>query len=589
MGNQDKLIAQLFKDTTIIFLLTFFAATIGSIIDGMITSNLLGTSSIAAFGLTMPYQKFVFIFPSVITLGMQILCSQSLGKGNLREANGIFSLTVTLGLVVAFIMMIATFLFTEELSMILGVDREQAQLFALTIEYIEPYALGLPAIALTVILTPIMQLDSDKSRAVVSVVALSFSNIVFDLISVYVFDAELWGIGLATTLSYWLSAGILFLHFLKKDASFTFVRDAISIKFLRGVILNGSVRALGMGANMLRMSALNRVALATAGEMALGAYVIVENFINMLESVPKSFSSAVQMIGGILVGERDKNSLRRLIVIALKYSLVCIVAIALIILFGGAALIADIYTQEDAAQVQFMAEEGIIFATLGLPLYTVIFVFQYLYQACGRFKLANFFAVANNFLFIVPIALFLVPIYGIMGLWLSFLLSRVVGVFAIFIITCWHCKRITFNVEDYLLLPEDFDLPDDKKLDMTVTSKAEVLGLSERAQSFCSAQGIDDKRSMFAGICIEEMAGNIVDYGFNDGKKHFVDVRVIVNGSQVIIRIRDNCRAFDPKKWVQINNPEDPSSHIGIRLVRKIATEFRYVNVLKLNNLTVKI
>jgi anti-sigma regulatory factor (Ser/Thr protein kinase) len=236
-----------------------------------------------------------------------------------------------------------------------------------------------------------------------------------------------------------------------------------------------------------------------------------------------------------------------------------------------------------------MAEEGIIFATLGLPLYTVIFVFQYFYQAYGRFKLANFFAVANNFLFIVPIALFLVPIYGIMGLWLSFLLSRVVGVFAIFIITCWHCKRITFDVEDYLLLPEDFDLSDDKKLDMTVTSKAEVLGLSERAQSFCEAQGIDDKRSMFAGICIEEMAGNIVDYGFNDGKNHFVDVRIIINGSQVIIRIRDNCRAFDPKKWVQIHNPEDPSSHIGIRLVRKIATEFKYLNVLKLNNLTVKI
>ena len=103
------------------------------------------------------------------------------------------------------------------------------------------------------------------------------------------------------------------------------------------------------------------------------------------------------------------------------------------------------------------------------------------------------------------------------------------------------------------------------------------------------ASGIDARRSMFAGVCIEEMAGNIVDYGFDDGKDHFVDVRVIVKGEQVIIRLRDDCRPFDPKKQVELYNPEDPAAHIGIRLVRKIATTFDYVNVLKLNNLIVKI
>ncbi len=94
---------------------------------------------------------------------------------------------------------------------------------------------------------------------------------------------------------------------------------------------------------------------------------------------------------------------------------------------------------------------------------------------------------------------------------------------------------------------------------------------------------------MFAGICIEEMAGNIVDYGFNDGEKHFVDVRVIINGQQVIIRLRDDCRSFDPKKQVELYHSADPTAHIGIRLVQKIATEFHYVNVLKLNNLLIKL
>lgn len=139
------------------------------------------------------------------------------------------------------------------------------------------------------------------------------------------------------------------------------------------------------------------------------------------------------------------------------------------------------------------------------------------------------------------------------------------------------------------MLPDDFGVSADKQLDITVTSKAEVLGLSERTQNFCETHDIDNRRSMFAGICIEEMAGNIVDYGFDDGKKHFVDVRVIVDGEQVIIRLRDDCRAFDPKKQAELYHSEDPAAHIRIKLCRKIATEFNYVNVLKLNNLIVKI
>ena len=195
----------------------------------------------------------------------------------------------------------------------------------------------------------------------------------------------------------------------------------------------------------------------------------------------------------------------------------------------------------------------------------------------------------DNLGFVVPIIFLLTPHFGMAGIWLAFPLSHAAYLLTIFFVTCRHCGRITFKLEDYLLLDEDFDVPEDKQLNITVTSEAEALDLSQRTQTFCEDCGIDERRSMFASICIKEMAYNIVDYGFNDGKKHFVDVRVIIKGEQVIIRMRDDCRSFDPKKWADIHNPEDPTAHIGIRLVRKIATEFEYVNVLNLNNLLIKI
>ena len=63
----------------------------------------------------------------------------------------------------------------------------------------------------------------------------------------------------------------------------------------------------------------------------------------------------------------------------------------------------------------------------------------------------------------------------------------------------------------------------------------------------------------------------------------------ILVGENVIVRIRDDCRACNPKKWHEIYNSENLESHIGIKLVSKIAAEFNYINVLKLNNLIIKI
>ena len=587
MDKQEKLIARLFKDTLIVFLLSMFAEKTGLMIDGTLTGKFLGTSAIAAFGLTVPYQKFVTIFTLVMALGMQILCSQSLGAGKLRKANGIFSLATAATVGVAILLLVGTVLFTGQIIDLLGATSAHAAIHEQAVDYLQAYSFALPAIALLAIFTPIMQLDNDRRRAVFAVILMSACNIAGDLINIFVLNGGMWGMGIATAISYWVAIGFLSLHFLKPDSNFKFTLAAIDLKFFGKMIQTGSPLILGSFTLTLRRIFFNRLTLAVAGEPGLAAYSILGNFAGILDTFSKSSASATQMISGILVGEKDRHSVRRLLFMALKVSMTGAFALMIVALVA-APLVADLYTENDPVTFKETVD-AVRCLALGLPLYTFALVFQYFYQAYGRFKLVTFLSMWNTLLFIAPAALLLSNLFGTTGLWLSIMLNQVAYVLAVFVITCRYHKRITFKLEDYLLLPEDFDVPEDRCLDITVTSKSEVLGLSETAQDFCKDKGIDERRSMFAGICIEEMAGNIVDYGFDDGKKHFVDVRVIVDGEQVIIRLRDDCRPFDPKKQAELYNPDDPASHIGIRLCGKIATHFDYVNVLKLNNLIIKI
>ena len=586
--QRKNIVSSLYKSTFFVLLMSMFATAIGNVIDGIIIGNMLGADSMAAFGFTTPLQKFTAILPNVLMLGMQILCSQELGKGRLNAAIGAFSLSVSVGVILSILFAIIFFAVPGKISDLLGADESFDIIRTETINYFQAFALGLPAMAAVTLLTPIMQLDSDRQRAVKAVTILSAANVIGDLIAIFYFGGGMWSIGIATAVSYWLALAFLLLHFLNPEATFKFSFADIEISNLRQIFLNGVPIALGRGASMLQNGLLNYVALGAAGSAGVAALAIWNNIFSMVEAIPKATASAMQIIAGIFIGEQDKRQILKLLKIALKYATV-ISGVTFLILIFFDPIISDIYTGDNDTLVFELVAYGIYFMAFTIIFQAFAFILQYFYQAYGRFKLVSFMAVANNFLFIVPLALVLTPRFEMTGIWLAILLNNVLFLIAIFIGVWIFYKKITLKPEDILLLPKDFDSAENPQINMTVNFKDDDLSLSEIVEVFLEKYNISRKKTMYAAICVEEVVENILEYGFNDGQKHSIDIRIVIKGEEVIIRFRDDCRAFNPKKWYEFHNPEDLTAHIGIRLVSKIAKEFKYINVLKLNNLIIKI
>ena len=66
-----------------------------------------------------------------------------------------------------------------------------------------------------------------------------------------------------------------------------------------------------------------------------------------------------------------------------------------------------------------------------------------------------------------------------------------------------------------------------------------------------------------------------------------VDVRIVSCSEGLLLRIKDDCRAFDPKEKLELIDPEDMSHNIGLRMAQRFAKEMSYSNVLGLNVLTI--
>ena len=139
------------------------------------------------------------------------------------------------------------------------------------------------------------------------------------------------------------------------------------------------------------------------------------------------------------------------------------------------------------------------------------------------------------------------------------------------------------------MLPPEFGSGESLVLD--IHDMGDVTKTASSVENYCAKYGITGRTGTFAALCLEEIAGNIVNHGFGaDRRRHHIEVRVVIKDGSVVLRIKDDCIPFNPREWYDmVDSKKDPTSNIGIRLVYALAHEVNYQNLLGLNVLTIKL
>ena len=84
-------------------------------------------------------------------------------------------------------------------------------------------------------------------------------------------------------------------------------------------------------------------------------------------------------------------------------------------------------------------------------------------------------------------------------------------------------------------------------------------------------------------LCIEEMAGNVVQHAFKAGEKRWLDLTIVDKPDTVIVRIRDNGSPFDPLAYLSSGEEKG----YGILMIHKLAESIEYRRNMGLNNLII--
>lgn len=583
------MIQKVFRQMLITQILSSLTVMICMFVDSVIIGRFLGVSAMTAYGLTNPILLAFAAFGSMLTAGIQVCCGKTMGRGDMEATNACFSTSLVYAGAVSVLGLVLVLVFSGPIATLLGAGRRDVgnEVFFLTKDYLTGFIIGAPAFLMAQIMVPYLQMGGKRTLVAVAVVAMTLGDIVFDLLNVFVFHGGTFGMGLASSLSYYIALAIGGSWFLKKNCLFNLRPRSVSLKLCRELNRNGMPTMVNQISVVLLVFLTNHVLQAVSSSLAVAAYSVISTLSNVCYCFGAGIGAVALMLSSVFYGDEDRNALISIVRTALKYGIVLGIVVMAVML-AGANRFAALFLS-DSPNTTAMAAQGLRLFALSLPFSVIVTSMKNYYQGIGRITFSELLSFMQSFVFKAVFILLLSGILGTTGVWLSWLCGEAAALLLLLAVI-WHRKNcVTVRPEAISLLPEHFGGTD--SFQMVVRDLDGAIKVSTAAEKYCSERNLSARTAMLIGLCIEEMVSNIVEHGFTKDrqKDHSIDVRLSLENGETRIRIRDNCVYFDPVSYLKLHSTEDPVAHIGIRMVMRMVKEANYISALGLNNLTLVI
>ncbi len=586
-SSEGNLITRTFFRLLPIQILLAAIGAVNNMVSSLFASNSVGAASMSAIGLYNPINLLMCAICGMFVCGSQILCGKFMGANQMEKTQSVFSMDIIFATL--FSLLYAALHVLAVLFGWLRIFTSDAEVLNYLNQYTLGRAIGILPFVIGQQLAAFLSLENRTGRTTFASVVFIIVNLVANYVFVAVLKMQAFGLALASSCGLWVFMLIELVHFLGKKSllklKFTGLKDG-SIKEIVKVGLPG---VLGDAYQTVRGLIVNALILAYAGSAGMSAQATVNSFLGMFWTIPAGMLTVSRMLMSVSIGEKDRASLKDVMYNMLKWCvpIMSVVSIALALL---AEPITNLYYHVPTEEVYRMTVWGFRLMPLVMPVAIMAMHSTCYAQTSGKIVLVHVMSVMDGVGGVVLVSLALMPLLSINGFYIANIMNSVITVLIVLIYSIIKNRHFPRSMDELMVIPKDFGVSEDERMDISVTDMDQVMTVSQNVMEFCEKRGIDQRRSYLAGLCLEEMAGNVISHGFKKKRgPHSVDVRVVHSEDSMILRIKDDCVPFNPAERKEIMDPEDKAKNIGIRMVYGIAEKVEYQNILGMNVLTIHI
>ena len=584
--KKDNL-TSIFLSTALVMVFTEFSGVIAVLIDGVISSQFLGSEIYAGISLMRPFSRIVLVLAGFLANGCAAVCARLVTQGKRDEANGTFNFAILLALAGAAVLIVFCLLFPATTLRLCGVPLSKSpELVPFMYEYLHGYLIGVIPLLLIQIAGPVLVMDGGRSVFTCSFIVLCVTDIIGDLLNIFVFRGGAFGMGAATSVGYIMQMLVLLIAvFFRKGYFYP------SLRFIMPSRLKDLSR-LGLPTFTKSMSAtlrevfLNYINIVFAlSYFAIAARGIQADLSQLLFCIPTGLGKALVTLGGVYYRANDQRSLQKLYSFALRLGLMLSIA-AGVLIFLAAPILTRIYTQDP--RVIAMTVFSIRWMAVGMMFDTSIVVAQNYFQGTGSKSASYALIIGERLLLPVAFALILGTLFGTGGVLASMAVSRIFIITVSFLINCVRCRGIPTKWSDVMLLPTDFGGTEEDNIYAEIRTIEDVVRESERTYNFCLEHHAGSRAAFLSALFVEEMTGNVVEHAKRKGDDDIcVNYRLFVDHDRICFNIMDLGDRFDPAAFYRMYHNDSPEKHLGIKMVMNMAKEICYYNTYRSNNLTI--
>lgn len=417
-----------------IFMMIF--TSIYSVVDGLFVSNFVGKTPFAAINLIMPVVMILGSIGFMLGAGGSALVAKTLGEGDEKRANEMFSMVMYFTLIVGLIASVVVALAIRPIAIALGATTEML-----------PDCVLYGRILISANFIFMMQ-NTFQSMFIVAerpmlgfiiTVAAGITNMALDALFVVVFNWGLAGAAAATVASYVVGGVLPLFYFLSKknQSLIRLVKTKFDFKVLTQSCLNGSSELLSNVSASIVSMLFNMQLLNIAGENGVAAYGVIMYLSFVFQAVFIGYSIGVAPITSYNYGAENHAELKNV----LKKSIIISVIFGVVMTALTEALslpLSKIFVGYDAKLLSLTSDGmrlyGLSFLIFGINIFASSF-----FTSFNDGLISALISFARTLLFQSICILVMPNLFGTNGIWLSVVVAETLAL--IVSITCLITKK----------------------------------------------------------------------------------------------------------------------------------------------------
>lgn len=247
-------------------MISMFAMSIYSIIEGIFIGQTLGEGAFAAVNIAMPLVMINFSLADLIGVGASAPISVALGKNEHKEANNIFTCSVIMIFLTSLLMGSVMFFAAEPLARMMGADD---LLLDTAVRYLRTVALCSPLTTIFFAMDNYLRISGFVKTSMLINVISNLATLGLLTFFLLVCEMDVVGSALATSISMCACSVVAMIPFVAKKALLKFVRPHFNLSMIKQIAACGSPIFFNNVSGRIA-SILMNISLMTLGAQELG-------------------------------------------------------------------------------------------------------------------------------------------------------------------------------------------------------------------------------------------------------------------------------------------------------------------------------